>query len=60
MTLIRGLILTCALLPYYAVYPGATFLAKANPIVTLDNATVVGQPNGTVTKYLGLPFAQPP
>ncbi|RPD60509.1 carotenoid ester lipase [Lentinus tigrinus ALCF2SS1-7] len=30
------------------------------PQVTLDDATVIGQPNGTVVKYLGLPFAQPP
>ena len=32
----------------------------SHPTVTLDNATVIGQPNGTVVKYLGLPFAQPP
>ncbi|KAI0685284.1 carotenoid ester lipase [Cerioporus squamosus] len=34
--------------------------AQTHPTVTLDNATVIGQPNGTVVKYLGLPFAQPP
>ncbi|PIL28506.1 hypothetical protein GSI_08544 [Ganoderma sinense ZZ0214-1] len=28
--------------------------------VVLDNATVIGLPNGTTVKYLGLPFAQPP
>ena len=32
----------------------------SHPTMTLDNATVIGQPNGTVVKYLGLPFAQPP
>ncbi|TFK78060.1 alpha/beta-hydrolase [Polyporus arcularius HHB13444] len=33
---------------------------QTQPTVTLDEATVIGQPNGTVIKYLGLPFAQPP
>ncbi|KAI1788049.1 carotenoid ester lipase [Ganoderma leucocontextum] len=33
---------------------------RAEPTVVLDNATVIGQPNGTTIKYLGLPFAQPP
>ncbi|KAI0682884.1 carotenoid ester lipase [Cerioporus squamosus] len=39
---------------------GAATHANSNATVTLDNATVIGQPNGTVVKYLGLPFAQPP
>ena len=30
------------------------------PTVTLDSATVIGKTNGTVTQYLGLPYAQPP
>ncbi|TFK80530.1 alpha/beta-hydrolase [Polyporus arcularius HHB13444] len=33
---------------------------QPQPSVVLDQATVVGQRNGTVIKYLGLPFAQPP
>ena len=38
----------------------AAFAAPMLPTVTLDVATVLGQPNGTVVQYLGLPFAQPP
>ncbi|KAI0752385.1 carotenoid ester lipase [Daedaleopsis nitida] len=34
--------------------------AASPPTVTLDNATVIGKPNGTVTQFLGLPYAQPP
>ena len=45
------------LLAWSAVRSGT---ARAQPTVVLDNATVVGQPNGTTVKYLGLPFAQPP
>ncbi|KAI0666899.1 carotenoid ester lipase [Trametes maxima] len=32
----------------------------AAPVVTLDNATVIGTRNGSVTSYLGIPFAEPP
>ena len=35
--------------------PGAS-----QPIVVLDNATVIGKPNGTVVQFLGLPYSQPP
>ncbi|RPD60515.1 carotenoid ester lipase [Lentinus tigrinus ALCF2SS1-7] len=42
------------------VLVGCLCHVNATPTVTLDNATVIGLPNGTVTKYLGLPFAQPP
>ena len=38
----------------------AAFAAPMLPTVTLDVATVLGRPNGTVVQYLGLPFAQPP
>ncbi|KAM5545368.1 hypothetical protein V8D89_000981 [Ganoderma adspersum] len=36
------------------------FSRTAQPTVVLDNATVIGQLNGSTVKYLGLPFAQPP
>ena len=32
----------------------------SQPTVTLDEATIYGRTNGTVTQYLGLPYAQPP
>ncbi|KAF5380644.1 hypothetical protein D9757_007005 [Collybiopsis confluens] len=32
----------------------------AGPIVTLDTATVTGTTSGSVQKFLGIPFAQPP
>lgn len=44
-------------LPFAA---NAAFAAPTLPTVTLDVATVLGRPNGTVVQYLGLPFAQPP
>ncbi len=47
-----------------ALTAGSAFAAPTTvqslPTVTLDDATVIGQPNGTVVRYLGLPFAQPP
>ncbi|TBU55940.1 carotenoid ester lipase [Dichomitus squalens] len=51
---------------YLLSLSAAAVIATANPhgeslpTVVLDNATVIGQPNGTTIKYLGLPFAQPP
>ena len=30
------------------------------PTVVLDGATITGIVNGSVAKYLGIPFAQPP
>ncbi|KAM5545370.1 hypothetical protein V8D89_000983 [Ganoderma adspersum] len=40
---------------------GTAFLSgTAQPMVVLDDATVIGLPNGTTVQYLGLPFAQPP
>ncbi|KAI0699628.1 carotenoid ester lipase precursor [Cerioporus squamosus] len=32
----------------------------AGPTVTLDKATVLGTTNGSVTSYIGIPYAQPP
>jgi hypothetical protein len=37
-----------------------TFRDALPPTVRLDNATFVGVSNGTVSKFLGIPFAQPP
>lgn len=45
------------LLLYAATVAGA---AIKSPTVTLDGATVVGTSDGTVTQFLGIPFAQPP
>ncbi|KIY52398.1 alpha/beta-hydrolase [Fistulina hepatica ATCC 64428] len=33
---------------------------RATPTVTLDNATVTGYNSGSVSYYMGIPFAQPP
>lgn len=33
---------------------------RAAPTVTLDGATFTGVTSGTNTKFLGIPFAQPP
>ena len=30
------------------------------PTVVLDDATIIGKANGSVTQFLGIPFAQPP
>ncbi len=43
-----------------SAFGATTHAASTTPTVILDSATVIGQPNGTVVKYLGLPFAQPP
>ncbi|KAH7903320.1 Alpha/Beta hydrolase protein [Hygrophoropsis aurantiaca] len=40
--------------PLYNLYKGAA------PTVILDSATVTGVPDGSVSKFLGIPFAQPP
>ncbi|KAJ8495240.1 hypothetical protein ONZ51_g1826 [Trametes cubensis] len=34
--------------------------ASVNPTVTLDNATVIGVSNNSVTSFFGIPFAEPP
>ncbi|RPD58729.1 carotenoid ester lipase precursor [Lentinus tigrinus ALCF2SS1-7] len=34
--------------------------AAPGPTVTLDKATVLGTTNGSVTSYIGIPYAQPP
>ncbi len=45
------------LLLYAAAVAGA---AAALAAVKLDGATVIGTSDGTVTKFLGIPFAEPP
>ncbi|KAI1788051.1 carotenoid ester lipase [Ganoderma leucocontextum] len=42
------------------VIAGPALSGTLQPTVVLDNATVIGQSNGTTIRYLGLPFAQPP
>ncbi|EIW58887.1 carotenoid ester lipase precursor [Trametes versicolor FP-101664 SS1] len=38
----------------------STSVTAAQVTVKLDDATVIGTRNGTVTQFLGIPFAQPP
>ncbi|KAI0373606.1 alpha/beta-hydrolase [Pilatotrama ljubarskyi] len=42
----------------FAIACGAA--AAPRPTVTLDSATVIGKTNGSVTSFLGIPFAEPP
>ena len=35
-------------------------IAFANPVINLDDATVTGFEDGSVSKFLGIPYAQPP
>ena len=37
-----------------------TSSSASGPTVTLDQATVLGTTNGSVTSYIGIPYAQPP
>ncbi|KAI0351054.1 alpha/beta-hydrolase [Trametes cingulata] len=39
---------------------GSQAAALSAPTVTLDAATVIGKTNGSVTSFLGIPFAEPP
>ena len=43
-----------------AAIPLSALSGTSQPTVVLDNATVIGKPNGTVVQFLGLPYAQPP
>ena len=40
--------------------PSATNREVSEPTVQLDRATVIGSTNGSVTSYMGIPFAEPP
>ncbi|TFK85745.1 carotenoid ester lipase [Polyporus arcularius HHB13444] len=59
MTLMGFQLLILALTAGFA-FAAPTTVRQTHPTITLDDATVIGQPNGTVVRYLGLPFAQPP
>ena len=37
-----------------------TSSSASRPTVILDQATVLGTTNGSVTSYIGIPYAQPP
>ncbi|KDQ62130.1 hypothetical protein JAAARDRAFT_203342 [Jaapia argillacea MUCL 33604] len=52
-------VLAIATLKFCAVSAAPTSRATG-PTVTLDNATFIGVSAGTVSKFLGIPFAQPP
>jgi acetylcholinesterase len=60
--MLAGLLLNfCAVVAWIAVTTRAAPLERdIIPTVTLDNGTFVGLNQGTVFKYLGIPFAQPP
>ncbi|KAI0349936.1 carotenoid ester lipase precursor [Trametes cingulata] len=45
---------------YCLLASNAAVSLASQPFVVLDNATVIGSPNGTVSRFLGVPFAQPP
>ncbi|EGN97919.1 hypothetical protein SERLA73DRAFT_109200 [Serpula lacrymans var. lacrymans S7.3] len=49
---------------FLAVHLGVTAAGplskRAAPTVTLDSATVTGSTSGSVSQFLGIPFAQPP
>ena len=40
--------------------PFTTLWGEAPPTVQLDQATIYGTTNGSVTSYLNIPFAEPP
>ncbi|KAK0185686.1 carotenoid ester lipase precursor [Armillaria mellea] len=42
------------------IVTSAVISSRAGPTVTLDSATFTGTTSGTVSKFLGIPFAQPP
>ncbi|KAK0201512.1 carotenoid ester lipase precursor [Desarmillaria ectypa] len=42
------------------IVTSAIISSRAAPTVTLDSATFTGTASGTVSKFLGIPFAQPP
>ncbi|KAK0487104.1 carotenoid ester lipase precursor [Armillaria novae-zelandiae] len=42
------------------VVTSAVISSRAGPTVTLDSATFTGTTSGSVSKFLGIPFAQPP
>ena len=59
---IAALLLSC-LAAFPSTLGTSTFgraLDLGLPTVELDNATVFGTTDGTVTQFLGIPFAQPP
>ena len=34
--------------------------SATQPVIVLDKAKVIGKANGTVTQFLGIPYAKPP
>ncbi|KAK0185658.1 carotenoid ester lipase precursor [Armillaria mellea] len=50
-----------ALLGFHAcIVASAVISSRVGPTVTLDSATFTGTTSGVVSKFLGIPFAQPP
>ncbi|KAK0503648.1 carotenoid ester lipase precursor [Armillaria luteobubalina] len=45
---------------YACVVTSAVISSHAGPTVSLDSATFTGTTSGSVSKFLGIPFAQPP
>ncbi|KAJ8481682.1 hypothetical protein ONZ51_g5842 [Trametes cubensis] len=52
--------LTGCLVALVAVASAVPTQFVSSPSVSLDGATVIGTTNGTTTRYLGIPYAQPP
>ncbi|KAH7928750.1 alpha/beta-hydrolase [Leucogyrophana mollusca] len=57
-TLVLGAL--CAFALHLGGVAGSPLSRRAAPTVTLDDATVTGVSAGSVSKFLGIPFAQPP
>ena len=38
----------------------STHVRRTSPTVQLDNATFTGTGDGTINKFLGIPYVQPP
>uniref|UniRef100_A0A8H7XSW5 Carboxylic ester hydrolase n=1 Tax=Psilocybe cubensis TaxID=181762 RepID=A0A8H7XSW5_PSICU len=57
MVMLRHFLLSIVL---HSVYVSAAPTALVSPSVTLGSATFVGETSGTVQRFLGIPFAQPP
>ncbi|OJT02238.1 Lipase 1 [Trametes pubescens] len=52
--------LTWALIVYATAAAASPARRVPSPSVVLGNATVIGFTNGTITQFLGIPYAQPP
>ncbi|KAH9486207.1 Lipase 4 [Psilocybe cubensis] len=54
------LLLSITFLQFYAVFCSPLDQVTVSPTVTLDSATVTGINQGALSKFLGIPYAEPP